>query len=96
MSENQLPALSIILADDHAIIREGIKSILCNHYDLKVVGEAEDGSSALEMIRNFKADIVFLDLSMPRMRGLVVSPSNLDLTLTPPAFSAERSRCPGR
>ena len=72
MGENNKPQLSIILADDHAIIREGIKSILSRHYNLDVAGEAENGHEALELIRNKISDLVFLDLSMPRMRGLDV------------------------
>jgi len=61
---------SIVIAEDHTILREGLKSILSSHPDLKVVGEAGDGLEAIRCVRNHSPDMILLDLSMPRMTGL--------------------------
>jgi len=60
----------VLLADDHAIVREGVKMILTAEPDLEVVGEAEDGLQAVEMARRLKPDVAVLDVSMPRLNGI--------------------------
>ena len=55
----------ILVADDHAIIRDGLKKILADTDDLEVVGEAGDGSATLQKVRERDWDLVILDLSMP-------------------------------
>ena len=60
----------ILIADDHDIIREGIKNILRNQSDYKVVGEAVNGEEALEKTEKLKPDILLLDISMPKVSGL--------------------------
>jgi DNA-binding NarL/FixJ family response regulator len=60
----------IVLADDHAMFRQGIKNILEGADDLAVVGEAEDGLKLLELLRQVTPDMVILDISMPKLRGL--------------------------
>jgi len=64
--------IRIILAEDYAIIREGTRRILEQHPDLEVVGEAEEGEQALEMIRQLKPDIAILDIRMPKLNGIEV------------------------
>lgn len=59
----------LIIADDHCIIREALKRILTKY---QIVGEAEDGDSAIELVRQKKPDLVLLDLSMPKKGGLAV------------------------
>jgi DNA-binding NarL/FixJ family response regulator len=59
----------IVLAEDHAILREGIRSMLESVPDLEIVGEAEDGREAVTQARELKPDIVLMDLSMPNMNG---------------------------
>jgi DNA-binding NarL/FixJ family response regulator len=61
---------NIVLAEDHTILREGIKALLNSQPDLKVVGEAGDGLAAIRSVQEHAPDMILLDLSMPRMTGL--------------------------
>jgi DNA-binding NarL/FixJ family response regulator len=61
---------NIVIAEDHTILREGLKALLSSHPDLNVVGEAEDGIEAIRCVQNHSPDMILLDLSMPRMTGL--------------------------
>ncbi|MBW3624248.1 MAG: response regulator transcription factor [Armatimonadetes bacterium] len=61
--------LRIFLADDHAVVREGLKTLINAEPDMEVIGEAEDGRDALEKTKGCDPDIVVMDLSMPRMNG---------------------------
>ena len=60
----------IILADDHLMFRKGIKRIIEDSKDLSVIGEAGDGLQLLELLKKVKPDMVILDISMPKLRGL--------------------------
>jgi two-component system response regulator NreC len=62
--------LRILLADDHAILRDGIRALLTDEPDLQVVGEAENGRQALDQARALRPDIVILDIGMPLLNGL--------------------------
>lgn len=62
--------LKILIADDHAIVRKGLKQILSNNSDMTVAGEAASGAEALAMIREGDWDVVLLDISMPDGNGL--------------------------
>jgi two-component system response regulator NreC len=62
--------ISILIADDHDIIREGIKSVLKSHAQYQVLAEAANGEQALEKVRELKPDILLLDISMPKVSGL--------------------------
>jgi len=66
----------IVLADDHSLFRQGLKSILRQIPGLEVVGEASDGLELLELLKNKKLDpqLVILDISMPNLRGLEAIP----------------------
>jgi DNA-binding NarL/FixJ family response regulator len=61
---------TILLADDHAIVRRGIKALLEYEPDFTVVAEAGDGASALEQIENHKPHVLVTDLCMPNMSGI--------------------------
>jgi DNA-binding NarL/FixJ family response regulator len=60
----------IIIADDHRILREGLRALLSSDPELEVVGEAEDGQEAIRVVEKFKPGLVLMDLSMPRMNGM--------------------------
>lgn len=68
MSEQ--PKITVLLADDHAVLRAGLKMLLENQPDLTVIGEAEDGATALRLTQELSPDILLLDVSMPGMDGL--------------------------
>jgi DNA-binding NarL/FixJ family response regulator len=60
----------IVLADDHEIVRTGIRTLLDGHPPWQVCGEAENGKEAVEKVLKLKPDLVVLDLSMPLMNGI--------------------------
>ncbi|MCP2519421.1 response regulator transcription factor [SCandidatus Aminicenantes bacterium Aminicenantia_JdfR_composite] len=62
----------ILIADDHAIVREGIKKILSEFSDIKVVNEAKTGKETIEKVRKEKLDLIILDISLPDRNGLDV------------------------
>lgn len=64
--------VKVILADDHSMIREGIKQLLEINGEIQVVGEAADGIECLNLLKKVKADVLLLDINMPKMNGLQV------------------------
>jgi len=62
--------IRVVLVDDHAILREGLASLLQRYTDIEVVGEAEDGQAAIEVAHLLHPDVVVMDLSMPRLNGI--------------------------
>jgi CheY-like chemotaxis protein len=62
--------IRILLADDHGIVRQGTRSLLEKEPDLQVVGEAEDGRSAVEMTESLQPNVVVMDIAMPHLNGL--------------------------
>ena len=60
----------ILLADDHALIREEVKKILAGCADLEVAGEACDGLEAVALVEKFPPDMVIMDISMPNLGGI--------------------------
>ena len=62
--------LEVLLVDDHAILREGLKSLIDSQPDMRCVGEASDGKAAVASARSLSPDVVVLDVSMPQMNGL--------------------------
>ena len=62
--------IRIVIADDHAIVREGLKRIVDSADDLQVVGEAADGTEVVERVREIDFDVLVLDLSMPGRSGM--------------------------
>jgi DNA-binding NarL/FixJ family response regulator len=61
--------LRVFLADDHAVVREGLKALINAHPGMAVVGEAADGRTACELIEQVRPDVAVLDVSMPEMTG---------------------------
>jgi len=60
----------IVIAEDHTILREGLKALLSSSTELEVVGEAEDGRKAVKLASELAPDLILMDLSMPRMNGI--------------------------
>ncbi|MBV9278931.1 MAG: response regulator transcription factor, partial [Chloroflexi bacterium] len=60
----------VLLADDHGIVREGLRLVLDAQPNIEVVGEAEDGRRALELVRELQPDVVVMDIAMPNLNGL--------------------------
>jgi len=67
-----LKTIQVVLADDHALVRAGIRALLERIDKVEVVGEAGDGQQALELIEKFEPDVVLLDLTMPGLSGFEV------------------------
>ena len=63
-------SIKILLADDHKITREGLRSLLEKQPDMEVVAEAEDGRSAVRLVRELLPDVVIMDVSMPDLNGV--------------------------
>jgi DNA-binding NarL/FixJ family response regulator len=68
-----MTAIRVLLADDQAVVRRGLRTILESEPDLEVVGEAADGVEAVALARRRAADIVLMDVRMPRMDGLAAT-----------------------
>jgi DNA-binding NarL/FixJ family response regulator len=62
--------IRVLIADDHEVVRDGLKHVLGNQTDIEVVGEAEDGFDAVKKVKAIKPDVVLLDISMPRLNGI--------------------------
>lgn len=60
----------VLIADDHKIIRRGLRALLANVHDLYVVGEASDGKETVEMVRTLHPDVVIMDVNMPKLNGI--------------------------
>ena len=65
-----MPALRIMVADDHEVVRHGVRALLDGHPGWEVVAEAADGRDAVEKAIQLKADIIILDIGMPNLNGL--------------------------
>jgi DNA-binding NarL/FixJ family response regulator len=65
--------ITILLADDHKLVRQGLIAMLQRQPNLTIAGEAADGAEALEMVANLKPDIVLLDVMLPRLNGIEVA-----------------------
>lgn len=64
---------NVLLADDHGIMREGLRALLVRQEGITVVGEAADGPSALELARRLRPDVVILDIGLPGLSGIEVA-----------------------
>lgn len=65
--------ISIVIVDDHAILREGLAQLLALHPDLEVVGSSGDGRESLKLLGELRPDVVILDVSMPGLNGIEVA-----------------------
>ncbi len=81
--------IRVLLADDHAVLREGMRNLLERERDIEVVGEANDGEEAVSLVSKLKPDVVLMDIVMPKLNGIEatkqikqISPSTNVLILT--------------
>jgi NarL family two-component system response regulator LiaR len=70
MTTSELDAIRVLLIDDHAIIRDGIRSLLATEPDIEVVGEADNGRDGVSMAERLRPDVILMDLVMPEMDGI--------------------------
>ncbi|HLF03431.1 MAG TPA: response regulator transcription factor, partial [Anaerolineales bacterium] len=61
--------IRVIVADDHNLVRQGIRALLDKADDIEVVGEAGDGQAAIELVERLSPDVLVTDISMPRLNG---------------------------
>lgn len=60
----------VVIAEDHTILREGLRALLSSTPNLEIIGEAENGRAAIQCVQNMKPDLVLMDLSMPKTSGM--------------------------
>ena len=65
--------IRVLIADDHAILRDGLRKLLSQEPDMQVVGEAGDGPEALKKVEELRPDVILLDITMPGMNGIAVA-----------------------
>ena len=70
MTPEKENSIKVLVADDHEIVRQGLKTIISECLDLSIVGEAENGNQALKIVKKTKVDVVLLDFDMPGKNGL--------------------------
>ena len=63
-------SIQILIADDHSVVRKGIRTLLEDEVDMQIVGEASDGDEAIAFLSETIPDVLFLDITMPRMSGI--------------------------
>jgi two-component system, NarL family, response regulator LiaR len=65
--------IKVLIVDDHEVVRQGLRTFLELHDDIEIIGEAEDGNQAVEMVRLLRPDVVLMDLVMPHMDGITAT-----------------------
>ena len=92
--------ITILLAEDHVVVRESIHQSLEREPNFTVVGEAGDGEEAVRMARELKPDVIVMDISLPKINGIEATkqikafqPSAIVLGLLPMIMSSTFSRC---
>ena len=65
-----MPKITVLLADDHTVVRQGLRSLLAAEADIEVVGEAETGRQALQLARKLQPHVIVMDIAMPQLNGL--------------------------
>lgn len=71
--DNPRKTISVLLADDHVVVRAGIRQFLEQNPDIKVIAEANDGQEVCALMEQYKPDVVVLDIQMPKLNGIEVS-----------------------
>jgi len=67
---DEVEKIKVLIVDDHQVVRQGLRTFLELHEDISVIAEAQDGQEAVKLVRQFKPDVVLMDLVMPHMDGI--------------------------
>ena len=70
MDQAKAGKIRVFVVDDHAIVRDGIQSLLATEPDIECVGEAANGTDAVSKVRNLRPDVILMDLVMPELDGI--------------------------
>jgi two-component system response regulator NreC len=70
MKEPTMDMIKVLLVDDHAVVRSGLRMLLESQSDMEIVGEAESGEEALQLTRKVRPDVILMDIAMPDMTGI--------------------------
>jgi DNA-binding NarL/FixJ family response regulator len=73
--------IRVIIADDHHLVRQGIRSLLDNAGDIQVIGEADNGQAAIDLVTSLKPEVAVMDIAMPRMDGAQATEQIMNLDL---------------
>ena len=76
-----MPTIRVLIADDHRIVRQGLRHVCELAGDLAVVGEAEDGQEAVKMARQLQPDVILMDINMPLLDGVQATQRVLETDL---------------
>ncbi|MBI5305842.1 MAG: response regulator transcription factor [Chloroflexi bacterium] len=68
-----MDTVRVLLVDDHAIVRQGVRSVLANHVDIQVIGEADSAASLFAALATLQPDVILLDIRMPGQNGIEVT-----------------------
>jgi DNA-binding NarL/FixJ family response regulator len=69
-SEERMRKIRVLLADDHTVVRQGLRALLAAEEDIEIVGEAENGRQALQLVKKLLPDVVVMDIAMPVLNGV--------------------------
>src|SRR5438874_1897284 len=69
-AKKTMQKITVILADDHTVVRQGLRALLVSEGDIEIVGEADNGRQAVQMVKKFLPDVVVMDIAMPVLNGL--------------------------
>lgn len=69
LTQGQL-IVQVLLVDDHAMVRQGLRSVLESYDDIQVIGEAQNGSEAVSLVQELRPQVVVMDINMPKMNGI--------------------------
>ena len=72
--------ITVVLADDHRVVREGLRALLERNHDISVAGEASDGQEAVKLAATLKPDVIIMDISMPVLNGIEATQQVLEVS----------------